>query len=130
MSPPNPVLNRVNKKNLSSRQPRRLKFDIQAYFNPNKRNMNKTPPPCLLIFTISESPSWEKHSFLLNQFKISINFRLSICITYQKQRNRNDYYYISGKKRAPPLLISEIFELRLRYHALHTCRHRPYMFDI
>ena len=37
--PPTPALNRVNDCNLGSRQPRRLKFDMQAYFNPTKRNL-------------------------------------------------------------------------------------------
>ena len=31
----------VNDCNLGSRQPRRLKFDMQAYFNPTKRNLFK-----------------------------------------------------------------------------------------
>ena len=39
--PPSPALNRVNKKNISSRQPRRVKFDMEAYMNPTKRNMKK-----------------------------------------------------------------------------------------
>ena len=40
--PPNPALNRVNKKNLSSRTPKRVKFDMEAYLNPTKRNIKKT----------------------------------------------------------------------------------------
>ena len=41
MGSPPPALNRVNKTNLSSRQPRRLKFDMEAYLNKNKRNIKK-----------------------------------------------------------------------------------------
>ena len=40
-APPPPALNRVNDCNLGSRQPRRLKFDMQAYFNPTKRNLGQ-----------------------------------------------------------------------------------------
>ena len=38
---PTPASNRVNDCNLGSRQPRRLKFDMQVYFNPTKRNLFK-----------------------------------------------------------------------------------------
>ena len=38
---PPPALNRVNDCNLGYRQRRKLKFHMQAYFNPTKRNLKK-----------------------------------------------------------------------------------------
>ena len=47
-SPQTLTLNRVKICNLSSKHPRRLKFDNSAYFNQTKRNLKKkkfTPTP-------------------------------------------------------------------------------------
>ena len=39
------TINRVNKNSISSRHPRMLKFNMQAYFNQSKRNVSFYKPP-------------------------------------------------------------------------------------
>ena len=61
--PPNLTLNWLKQNNRSSRQPRRLKFNMQAYFNPTKRNMREkkmkshNPPPSLTLNRVRKSKS-------------------------------------------------------------------------
>ena len=55
LPPPLTALNRVNKCKLSSRQPRRLKFDMQAYFNPTKRNLKKKLTPTSPTLTLNRA---------------------------------------------------------------------------
>ena len=51
-----------NHKSTTSRQPKKVKFDMQAYFNPTKRNIKKKirfnpPPPILTLYRVKKSKS-------------------------------------------------------------------------